>query len=145
MIALKTGSEDIHMSTSEQSCAAVQAFFDAFGRGDMESAFARLAPEITWTYYGPDRIPFAGVFEGREGVRAFFDRVAESIAIKAMSVESLEGVGGTVYGRGFEHSEVLATGKAYNVQWAHVYKVRDGLLVSFEEFLDTAAVLACFD
>lgn len=132
-------------SSSVDNVALLRKFFDAFGSGDTAAGFATLSPDITWTYYGPrDWIPFAGVFRGHKGVEAFFEIVGASVSLKEMVVESLDATEDVVYGRGRERSEVKSTGKEYNVQWSHVYRVRDGLIVSFEEFLDTAAVASAF-
>ena len=35
-----------------------------------------------------------------------------------------------------------STGKVIDVDWAHVFKTRNGKVVAFQEFFDTAAVLA---
>lgn len=130
---------------SNDNAAVLNRFFSSFSAGDMDGAFELLAPDIVWTYYGPqDKIPFAGVFTGHAGVRLFFDEVEKSIELKAMTPVSMESIGERVYGRGVEHSRVIATGKEYRVEWAHVYTVRDGKIATFEEFLDSAAVCAAF-
>lgn len=130
------------MSHDQNGVAVIQSFFDAFGAGDLARGMTLVSPEIVWIYHGPaDRIPFAGTFEGIAGVEQFFARVAETIEVKAMSVASLHGVGDFVFGRGTEHSRSLRTGKEYRVEWSHVYRVENGLMVHFEEFLDTAAIV----
>ena len=131
------------MSNSQESADVVRRFFDAFNAGDIDAAFAKLSPDIQWTYYGPD--PFAGSFHGHAGVKAFFDRVGKSIRIIEMTPRSLVGAGNQVFGRGVEHSASLATGREYRVECAHVYQVRDGLMTRFEEFIDTAAVAGCLN
>ncbi len=130
------------MSQDQNGVATIQAFFDAFGAGDLARGMKLISPEIVWIYHGPaERIPFAGTFEGISGVEKFFSRVSETIEVKAMSVSSLHGVGNLVFGRGTEHSRSLRTGKEYCVEWSHVYRVENGLMVRFEEFLDTAAIV----
>jgi ketosteroid isomerase-like protein len=129
------------MSHSRGGAATIRAFFDAFDAGDLKRGLALLSPDVVWIYHGPtDRIPFAGVFRGIEGVEQFFARVAETIEVKEMAVASLHDAGDFIVGRGVEHSRSLATGKEYRVNWLHVYRVENGLVTSFEEFLDTAAV-----
>lgn len=129
------------MSNSQDGADVVRRFFDAFNAGDIDAAFATLSPDIMWTYHGPkDKIPFAGTFRGHAGVKDFFDRVGKSIEIREMTPQSLVAVGDQVYGRGIEHSVSLATGRAYRLEWVHVYQVQDGLMTRFDEFMDTAAV-----
>ncbi|ARR52937.1 ketosteroid isomerase [Rhizorhabdus wittichii DC-6] len=132
------------MSSAQDSADIVKRFFDAFNAGDIAAAFATLSPDIEWTYHGPrDRIPFAGTFVGHAGVQDFFARVGQVIEVKEMIPIALVGVGDQVFGRGIEHSMSLATGRAYRVQWSHVYEVKDGLMTRFDEFIDTAAVADC--
>lgn len=45
---------------------------------------------------------------------------------------------------GYEHLEVKADGRSYRSTWAHVYTLRNGKVVKFEEFVDTAAQAAAF-
>ncbi len=132
------------MTTPQDSADVVRHFFEAFNAGDIEAAFATLSPDILWTYHGPQSaIPFAGRFEGHAGVKDFFDRVGRTIRVKEMTPQSLVSAGATVYGRGVEHSVSLETGREYRVEWAHVYEVRDGLMIRFDEYIDTATVAAC--
>jgi len=134
------------MSNSQESADVVRRFFDAFNAGDIDAAFAKLSPDIQWTNYGAEeKIPFAGSFHGHAGVKAFFDRVGKSIRIIEMTARSLFGAGDQVFGRGVEHSASLATGREYRVEWAHVYQMRDGLMMRFEEFIGTAAVADCLN
>lgn len=129
------------MSDPQDNVAVLERFYAAFNSGDMDAAFACLSPDIVWTYHGPkDRIPFAGTFVGHEGVRTFFDHVENTIELIEMAPETFEAVGHSVYGTGTEHSRSLCAGKEYNVRWAHVYKVENGLVTRFDEFLDTAKV-----
>lgn len=127
--------------TVAEQVATLDRFYSAFNSGDMDGAFACLSPDIIWIYHGPqDAIAFAGTFHGHEGVRDFFRRVAETIELVEMTPETFEATGDTVYGTGVEHSRSLTTAREYRVRWAHVYKVENGLITRFEEFLDTAAV-----
>ncbi|WP_157218108.1 nuclear transport factor 2 family protein [Flavisphingomonas formosensis] len=121
----------------------VGGFFKAFGEGDAAGAFALLAPDIRWTYHGPSEvIPFAGTFEGPAGVQRFFESFGAAAEPIEMAPRSMAAADGLVYVRGIERSRIKATGKEYAVEWVHVIAVKDGLIASFDEYLDTAAVAA---
>lgn len=133
------------MQAAAANQALVERFYDAIGAGDLEGGFAMLAPDVTWTYLGPtDRLPFAGVFRGREGVRTFFEKASGAIDVKELPIERVQAVDSAVYVRGSEHSDVKSTGKTYRVDFVHVFEVRDGSIVSFTEYLDTATVVGAF-
>ncbi len=39
---------------------------------------------------------------------------------------------------------VKATGRSYETEWAHVFTLREGKIVEFREFADSAAVAEAF-
>lgn len=50
--------------------AVVEKMFAAFSSGDADGFVATVSEDTVWTYHGTQIIP-AGVFEKKEGVRAF--------------------------------------------------------------------------
>jgi len=131
------------MTVRGAALPVVTSFFEALGQGKVDDAFALLADDVRWTYHGPpDVIPFAGTYAGVAGVGEFFQRFGEVAEPIAMTPSSMAEADGVVFVRGVEHSRAKATGREYEVEWVHVIKVADGRFVSFDEFLDTAAVAA---
>lgn len=123
----------------------VGEFFQKLGGGDVEGAFAKLSPEVVWTYHGPkDKIPFAGTFIGVAGVQNFFSTFGEAAEPIEMTPEGMWNEGETVFVRGIEASRVKATGKEYRVGWVHVVSVKDGKITSLDEYIDSAAVADAF-
>ena len=55
-----------------------------------------------------------------------------------MTPEEIIGSGDTVIVRGRYRGKYKATGVAVDAQFAHVWKLRDGQAVSFQEYTDTA-------
>jgi ketosteroid isomerase-like protein len=45
---------------------------------------------------------------------------------------------------GDERMRVKATGRTYETEWAHVFTVREGKVMEFCEYADTAAVAEAF-
>jgi ketosteroid isomerase-like protein len=41
---------------------------------------------------------------------------------------------------GDETSRIKATGKVLDSEWAHAFTLRDGLMIAFHEYIDTAAI-----
>jgi ketosteroid isomerase-like protein len=50
--------------------------------------------------------------------------------------------GDTVVGLGYYSGRYKATGKEFRAQFAHVFKLRDGKIVKFQQYTDTALVQA---
>jgi uncharacterized protein len=57
---------------SEETVDIVRTVTDAFARGDLETAFASVAPEIEWDFTHTDQWPEQAVYRGYEEVLEFF-------------------------------------------------------------------------
>lgn len=123
----------------------VKALYAAFERGDVPAINGLLAPDITWTYYGPrEAIPFAGTWKGPDGVMSWFELVESVIKVEHMDIQSVEAAGDKVYARGVERTLVPSTGGRYAANWVHAFTVRDGRITSYEEIIDSGAVADAF-
>ena len=131
------------MSTTKDNLDLANRFFAALGSGDMDTAGACVAQDIRWTYHGdPAQIPFAGTFTGLAGIGAFFGRFMDVAEPIEMAPAQSWADGDKVFVRGIERSRGKATGREYSVDWIHVYEIRDGKIVSFDEYLDSSTVAA---
>lgn len=125
--------------------ATVQALYAAFGAGDMAKIMSLIAEDATWTYYAPKAmLPFAGTYKGRDGVAAFFTNDAKYVDVKGNDVNEMISEGDKVVVLGQEHGVVRATGKAFDARWTHVFTVKNGQIVGFEETIDSAAIYQAF-
>lgn len=108
--------------------------------GDLDALRAALAPDVEWTEMAG--FPLAGTHRTPEGVTS-----------NVMEVLGREWDGWTAHDDSYvvegEHVVVLArytathraTGKHLNARVAHHFVVRAGLIVRFEQFVDTAKVV----
>lgn len=107
--------------------------------GDLEALRATLAPDVEWTEMAG--FPLAGTYRTPEGVTS-----------NVMEILGRDWDGWTAHDDAYvvegENVVVLArysatnraTGKSMNVRVAHHFIVRGGLIVRFEQFVDTAKV-----
>jgi ketosteroid isomerase-like protein len=122
---------------SEENVEIVRSGIEAYSRGDMDRAFADLAPNCRYTASGaiPGR---TGVFHGPEGYRQFMDWLRSEFEDARVDVDELLDagdmviVGSTIRGRG-KHSGVEASW----VVW-QVWTVRNGKVVRGQGFTDRA-------
>lgn len=132
-------------SSGENPVDVVKSLYDAFDRGDMATIESLVAPNAPWIYYGPEeQLPFAGVHYGPEGVADFFKEVAATLENPISSQYDFLVSGNTVIVPGTEESTVKSTGIRYLVENVHIFKVRNGKIISFEEFIDSGKVLLAF-
>jgi ketosteroid isomerase-like protein len=123
----------------------VQESYEAVGRGDIPALLDLLTDDVEWTFQGPSVIPFAGTRRGREGVAEFFSLVGGNLEFERFEPREFVAQGDTVVVLGFERSLVKPTGRTFEQEWAHVYKLRDGKVAEFLALEDTAAHAVAFD
>jgi hypothetical protein len=130
--------------TGADNRAVIAGIYESFETGDTATILGSMADDVVWLHPGPGSIPFAGKFEGKAGVQRFFDTAIASIDVLEQRVHTLLADGDQVAAIGFERMRVKATGREYASEWVHLYTLRDGKVVRFEEYIDTAALVAGF-
>lgn len=124
--------------------AVVQDFYDKLGQGDLPGMLENFAEDATWVLYGPSGIPFAGVHEGREGIKAFIETFGASAQVTRFEPKEFVAGQHKVVVHGYEEATAVPTGKSWQAHWTHSFTVERGKIVRVREVLDTAPVLAAF-
>ena len=126
-------------TTSTAPADVVRRQYLASAAGDLEALRATLAPDVEWTEMAG--FPLAGTYRTPDGVTA---NVMEQLGKEWDGWTAhddtyvVDGENVVVLAR---YSAVnKATGKAIDVRVAHSFVVRGGLIVRFEQFVDTALV-----
>ena len=123
----------------------VQETYVAVSRGDIPALLDLLTDDVQWTFQGPSVIPFAGTRRGREGVAEFFSLVEGNLEFQEFEPREFVAQGDTMVVLGFERSLVKPTGRTFEQEWAHVYKLRDSKVAEFLALEDTGAHALAFD
>lgn len=127
---------------SEDNLDVVRRGYDAFGRGDINALLDLFDEQIRWVTPGPPELATSGRRTGRQEVAAFFGSVNEVFDIQRFEPKEFIAQGDRVVVFGDETSRVRATGKTLELDWVHTFTLRNGKVVAFQEFFDTAAVVA---
>ena len=119
----------------------IRGMYSAFARGDVASVLAALAPQIVWIE--AEGFPSAGTYTTPDAVlhKVFARLAAEWEAFTAVPHEYVC-EGQTVVAIGVYSGTCKASGKAFKAPFAHVWKLRGGAVVGFQQFTDTAVVQA---
>lgn len=129
----------------ETNLQSIRKVYEAFGAGDMETILGSMSDDVIWMHPGnPGQIPFAGKFQGKAGVKQFFETAFEQINVLEQKIFSIEASGDKVFVVGYEHMRAKNTGKEYQSNWIHMYSLNNGEVMTFEEFIDTAALVSAF-
>ena len=93
----------------------------------------------------PETVPWGGTFHGGEGVRAFAtvfrDHVVGQWADPDDYVDGIDAV--VVLGR--LRGRAIATGREYEVHFAHAWTLSDGMPARCRSYFDSAPIMAALD
>lgn len=125
--------------TSPAPADVVRRQYLASAAGDLDALRSTLAPDVEWTEMAG--FPLAGTYRTPEGVTSqVMERLAAEWDDWAVHDDTYVADGENVVVLARYTAVNKATGKAIDVRVAHHFTVRGGLIVRFEQFVDTAKV-----
>lgn len=111
----------------------VENMFAAFSSGDVDKFVATVSNDTVWVYHDTQIIP-KGTFEGKEGVRTFFNNILNGTEIIAFEPQQYIVEENTVVVLGQEHQKVKRSGRELKQKWVQIYTVENDLITRMEEF-----------
>jgi ketosteroid isomerase-like protein len=124
----------------------VQAAYAAFGRSDIPTLLSYMSDDVQWrpVMGTASHVPFSGERAGKASVAEFFTRVADAQDFEVFEPKHFVAQGDTVVALGHYRALTKAAGKRFDSDFAMVFTVRNGKIVAFQEFTDSAGVNAAF-
>lgn len=114
----------------------VKAFYDAAESGRIDELPKLLAPDVCWIEM--EGSAYGGTYRGPEAVMAgVFGRLGSEWQGFAFHRDRLLDAGDSVVASGHYSGTYLKTGKPMRCRTLHLWEVRDGKIVGFEQFCDT--------
>jgi ketosteroid isomerase-like protein len=127
-------------ATEQANIATIATAYSAFAVGDIESILGTMSDDITWDAVGPPgTLPIFGKRQGKAAVLDWFSSLAAETQCEPFSNLRYIARGDTVVALGDSKVTFLATGKVVNSPFVHVFTFRDGKIVAWQGFEDTAA------
>ena len=124
---------------SAENKQKIEGLYQAFGKGDVSYIMSALDPEIEWweaeNFIYADKNPYRGPQSVLMGV---FGRLMNQWEGFAVSVNEVLDAGDSVVGCGHYTGRYRQTGREVRAQFAHVFTLRDGKVVKFQQYTDTA-------
>ncbi len=119
--------------------AVVQKMYRALARKDLAAVREILHPEIEWIQNAG--FPGGGRQVGADAVlQGVFARFGVEWVDWQANVDQWLDAGETIVALGRYHGTFKTTGKTTDAAFAHVYDVRNGRIVRFRQYADTAVV-----
>jgi hypothetical protein len=118
---------------------SVQGLYEAFAKGDVPTVIGFLDANVAWTE--AEGFPYGGTYNGPQAVlEGVFMRLgAEWDGFAAVPAEFIDG-GDAVVVLGKYSGTYKATGKSFQADFAHVWKILNGKAIRFVQYADTLLV-----
>ena len=124
---------------SQESVNVVKGMYESFGRGDVQGVLAVLDPRVEWweaeNFIYADGNPYVGPEAVLQGV---FARIGGEWEGFEVAPEEILDAGETVIGRGYYSGTYKRNSRSVRAQFAHLFTFRDGRVVKFQQYTDTA-------
>ena len=127
---------------SEETKSVVNQAYSNFQSGNIDALVALMADDVTWTLPEMDGVPFAGARTGRASVAEFFASVGASQDTLRFEPRELIAEGDRVIAIGSYAWRVKANQREFTSDFAHAWTIRDGKVIDFREYMNTAACIA---
>jgi ketosteroid isomerase-like protein len=134
-------------ATPTEAAAVVQALYAAFGRGDLPGMLALIDPEVDWSIQvdapGGELVPMFQNGIGHDAVLRYFGGVGE-LEFHVFEPRAFHVQGNIVLVELVLDFSHRATGRRARIDEIHRFVVRDGRIVHYRPFCDTAAFIELF-
>jgi ketosteroid isomerase-like protein len=118
--------------------AIIRTVYDAFAKGDVPTVLGLFDPKIQWSE--AEHFPYwtGTPFVGADAiVQGLFARLGQDFDGFRVEVRRIVGAGDTVLAEVRYKGTGKATKTPLDAQAAHVWDVRDGKIVRFQQYVDT--------
>jgi hypothetical protein len=130
--------------SEQENTALVQQAYELFGRGDIPSLLKLMSADVVWQITEAENVPFAGRFQGQEGVGRFFATLAGAVDILKFEAQEFVAQRDKVVVLGESLFKTKEHGNEFASKWAHVITVANGKVKHFQDYADTAAATKAF-
>lgn len=115
----------------------IRGLYDAFGKGDVPGVLGSLDKNVKW--HEAEGYPYAdeSPYSAETVAPRLFQRLVQDIPdFRVVPKNFIEG-GDNVVVEGRYHGTVGATGAKIDAQFLHVWELRNGKVVRFQQYTDT--------
>jgi len=116
----------------------VRGIYDGLASGDIMAVLGAMHEQIEWNEAEHFTYWPGGAFTGPQAVLAgVFARIAQDLDGFGIDIRRIVAAGDTVLVEARYKGTAKATGKTFDAQVAHVWDLRDGKIVRFQQYTDT--------
>ena len=130
--------------SEQQNTNLVQQAYENFKSGNIEALLSLISDDVEWQLPEVESIPFTGKRKGLESIGQFFAQVGDAQDVLQFEPGLYIAQGEKVAVQGHYAWRVKANGRSYESDFAHVFTLRNGKIVGFQEYFDTAVAAAAY-
>lgn len=124
---------------SQENVKVVRDMYEAFAKGDVPAVLAALDPQVEWweaeNFIYADKNPYVGPNAVLEGV---FMRIVQDWEGFEVAPQDVLDAGDTAIGLGHYSGVYKKNSERVKAQFAHIFTIREGKIVKFQQYTDTA-------
>jgi ketosteroid isomerase-like protein len=128
---------------SAEDLKALRPVYDAMLRWDFDDLMLGVAHDIEWDL--PEAVPWGGIRHGRDGIASLADIFQEHVDGAWADPDDFLDAGDRVVVLGRTRGRARSSGQEYEVAFAHVWRMSDGVPSGFRAYFDTAPILAALE
>lgn len=124
---------------SKENVDLALSVYEAFAQGDINAVLGLLDPKVEWNeaenFIYADGSPYIGPTAVLEGV---FKRIGNEWEGFSSSLNEVLDAGETIVAQGYYSGTYSKNGRHVRAQFAHLFTFRNGKIVKFQQYTDTA-------
>lgn len=136
------------MTREQENLHVVQQMFDAFDQGNIQAGLDIYAENVDFqspvTRTSPREITWAKPRHSRDEVAEYFKELFDKVQPERLETLWFTAQDDRVIIEGKNRGIVKSTGRSYEHDWVMVFTVRDGEIVRFRHYYDTADIVTAF-
>lgn len=125
------------LTQTKNNVQVIQQAFADFGSGNIQGILDVCTNDVVWTGAENPNVPIAGTFNGKEGVKDFFNKLAENVDYSSFEPKEFFNDKNAVIVLGHHTGKVKRTSKTFDHDWCMVFRLRDGKMYHYYVFVDT--------
>ena len=125
---------------SDDDVRSLRRVYEALLRRDVPELRSALAHDIEWQL--PETVPWGGTHHGPEGIDALSEIFRDHVEGSWAEPDDFLDAGERIVVLGRARGRARLSGQEFEVPFAHVWGLSDGVPSSFRGYFDTAPILA---
>jgi uncharacterized protein len=124
---------------AEEDVKALRRIYDAFSRWDIDELSRDVAHDFELNL--PESLPYGGTRHGYDGVQAFATVHQDHVDGQWADPDEFLDAGDRIVVLGRNRGSAIRTGRAFEMQFAHVWTLTDGVASRCRVYTDSAPLL----